>query len=455
MLEQALAAAEAARDQDLADLLEELRIPSVSTLPEHRDDCRRNAEWLIARLEAIGLSTSLTDVVEGGHPVLRADWMGRPGAPVLTLYGHYDVQPPDPLDEWDSPPFEPVVRDDVVFARGCADNKGNHMAALKAVEHWMSVGGPPVNVRFLIEGEEEIGGESLPRYVVDNATDLATDCIVVWDGGFSSDDHPSLCVGLRGLLYTDIEVRGTKTDVHSGFGGVAPNSCDALATMLGKLHDERRRVTVPGFYDDVLTPSDAEMALWHRDPDGEAGLKKLLGVEALVGEDDYSIEERTWTRPTLEVNGFIGGFTGVGAKTVIAARAHAKVSMRLVPNQDPDRILDALRAHAESLIGPAFSVMVKAHTSSPAVLLGAEHAPAQAAMKAWEEAMGRKAVVVRSGGSIPVCTAFSEAIGAPMIVGGVATKDGAAHGPNERLYLDHYYGGIDMLIRFMQRLADG
>jgi acetylornithine deacetylase/succinyl-diaminopimelate desuccinylase-like protein len=455
VLEQALTAAASSRDQALADLLEELRIPSVSTLPQHRVDCRRNAEWLVDRLTKLGFECGLHEVLADGHPVLRADWMRRPGAPTVTLYGHYDVQPPDPLDEWDSPPFEPVVRDGVVFARGCADNKGNHMAALKAVEAWMAVGGPPCNVRFLIEGEEEIGGQSLPMYVRDNASDLASDCIVVWDGGFSSDDHPSLVVGLRGLLYTDIEVQGTQTDVHSGFGGVAPNACDALASMLGKLHDEKRRVTVPGFYDDVVTPSDAEMALWHRDPDGDAGIKKVLGVDQLVGEEDYSLEERTWTRPTLEINGMVGGFTGHGAKTVIAARAHAKVSMRLVPNQDPDKVLESLRAHCESLIGPAYSVTVKAHTSSPAVLLGVDHAPARAAMKAWEESMGRKAVVVRTGGSIPVCTAFSEALGSPMIVGGVATKDSKAHGPNERLYLDHYYGGTDMLIRFLQRMADG
>lgn len=453
MLEEALAAALHAREADLADLVEELRIPSVSTLPEHRDDVRRNAEWLAEKLRALGFETSLVDVKPDGHPVLRADWMHREGAPVVTLYGHYDVQPPDPLDEWESPPFEPVVKDGVVYARGCADNKGNHMATLKAVEHWMSIGGPPCNVRFLIEGEEEIGGESLPIYVREHADELATDAIVVWDGGYSSDDHPSLIVGLRGLLYTDIEVQGTQTDVHSGYGGVAPNACDALSSMLAQLHDEKRRVTVPGFYDDVVEASDAELKLWHRDPDGEATLKKLFGTQALVGEDDFGIEERTWTRPSLEINGMVGGFTGHGAKTVIAARARAKVSMRLVPNQDPDTILAALRAHCESLIGPAYSVTVKPHAASPAVSLGVEHAAAAAAMTAWRDATGKDCVVVRSGGSIPVCTAFSQALSVPMVVSGVATKDSGAHGPNEKLYVDHYYAGIDMIIRFLQEMS--
>jgi acetylornithine deacetylase/succinyl-diaminopimelate desuccinylase-like protein len=454
MLDQALAAATHGREKDLADLVEELRIPSVSTLPEHRDDVRRNAEWLVAKLQALGFETSLTDVKPDGHPVLRADWIRREGAPTVTLYGHYDVQPPDPLDEWDSPPFEPVVKDGVVYARGCADNKGNHMATLKAVEHWMSVGGPPCNVRFLIEGEEEIGGESLPIYVREHADELDTACVVVWDGGYSADDHPSLVVGLRGLLYTDVEVQGTQTDVHSGFGGVAPNACDALASMLANLHDDKRRVTVPGFYDDVVEASDAELELWHRDPDGEATFKKLFGTEALVGEEDFGLEERTWTRPSLEINGMVGGFTGHGAKTVIAARARAKVSMRLVPNQDPEKILAALRAHCESLIGPAYSVTVKAHTSSPAVQLGVEHHAARAAMAAWKSATQKECVVVRTGGSIPVCTAFSEALGVPMIVSGVATKDSGAHGPNEKLYVDHYYAGIDMIIRFLQEIAD-
>jgi acetylornithine deacetylase/succinyl-diaminopimelate desuccinylase-like protein len=454
-LDDALAVAARSRDEAVVELVEELRIPSVSTLPEHRDDCRRNADWLVARLEGLGFSAQLVDVLEGGHPVLRADWMGRPGAPVLTIYGHYDVQPPDPLDEWISPPFEPVVTNGLVVARGVADNKGNHMAAIRAIDAWMAAGGPPCNVRFLIEGEEEIGGESLPTYVRKEAHDLATDAIAVWDGGFSSDGRPALCVGLRGLLYVDVVLTGAKTDLHSGgFGGVAPNACDALAGVLAALHDETRRITVPGFYDDVVSPAPDEVAKWHRDSDLASTLADIMGT-TLFGEESFSIEERLWTRPTLEVNGFVGGFTGHGAKTVIPSRASAKVSMRLVPDQDPDKILDALTSYLRALAPAGTSVEVHAHTSSPPVLLGADHVAARAAMTAWDEATGKGCVLVRTGGSIPVTTAFAEALGAPMIIGGVSSKDSGAHAPNEKLRLENYYGGIDMMIRFMQGLADG
>jgi acetylornithine deacetylase/succinyl-diaminopimelate desuccinylase-like protein len=262
-------------------------------------------------------------------------------------------------------------------------------------------------------------------------------------------------VGLRGLLYTDVVATGSKIDLHSGgFGGVAPNACDALAIVLAALHDEKRAVTVPGFYDDVRPLDQDEQARWHRDPDGAARFEQLMGA-GVVGEPGFSIEERLWTRPTLEVNGFTGGFTGHGAKTVIPARASAKVSMRLVPDQDPDAILKSLQAHVADLAPPGVSIEVTALTSSPPVLLGADHAPAQGAMRSWERAMGKPCVLVRTGGSIPVATAFAEAVGAPMIISGVSSKDSAAHAPNERLYLDNYYGGIDMMIRFMQEIADG
>jgi acetylornithine deacetylase/succinyl-diaminopimelate desuccinylase-like protein len=451
----ALAIARRDRKASLRELMEELRIPSISTLPEHREDCRRNARWLMERFETLGFETQLVDVIDGGHPVLRADWIKHDGAPVLTIYGHYDVQPPDPLDQWDSAPFEPVMTGDSVIARGCSDNKGNHLAALRAAAAWMAVGGPPCNVRFLIEGEEEIGGESLPIYVKQNADDLETGCVVLWDGGFSSDERPSLCVGLRGLLYVEITAIGAKSDLHSGgFGGVAPNACDALASILASLHDGSRRVTVPGFYDDVRPPDALEQARWHRDPDGERRFKMLMGVHTLVGETDYTLEERLWTRPTLEVNGFIGGFTGPGAKTVIPSRASSKVSMRLVPDQDPGVIAAALNNHLADNASDAVSVSCEILTSSPPVLLGASHPPARAALAAWEEAMGRPAVLVRSGGSIPVATAFADAIGAPMIISGVSSKDSGAHAPNEKLRLANYYGGIDMMVLFMQGFAD-
>lgn len=452
MLHEALEFAKASRDAALADLVEELRIPSVSTLPEHRADCRRNAEWLVDRFADLGFETQLVDVVPDGHPVLRADWIGHTDAPTLTIYGHYDVQPPDPLDEWTSDPFDPVVHDEVLFARGCADNKGNHMSALKAAECWMQAGSPPVNLRFLIEGEEEIGGSSLPTYLRQNASELSTDSVLLWDGGFATDGSPSLCAGLRGMLYVEIEVAGSARDLHSGFGGAAPNAAFELARILAALKDDKERITVPGFYDDVRDPDPDEVARWHRMSDDE--LKALFGTETLVGEAGYDTNERLRTRPTLELNGVVGGFTGAGMKTVIPAKATAKVSMRLVPDQDPNAILKALEQHVAELANPWVRAKVTKLESTPPVLCGYDHSAAQAATKAFADAFGRPAVLVRSGGSIPVATAFSEAIGAPMVVSGIATMDSGAHGPNERLYLGNFYGGIEMLIRFMQELAD-
>jgi acetylornithine deacetylase/succinyl-diaminopimelate desuccinylase-like protein len=450
-LDKALQAAADAKDESLAELIEELRIPSVSTLPEHRGDCRRNAEWLTDRLDALGFDTKLLDVVDGGHPVLRADWSLHDNAPHLTIYGHYDVQPPDPLDEWDSDPFDPQVTDDVLVARGCSDNKGNHMAALRAVTAWMRAGGPPVNVRFLIEGEEEISGRSLPTYLRAKASDLATDCILLWDGGFSTDDSPALTSGLRGMLY--VETTGAVRDLHSGFGGAAPNPAMTLARILASLKDDDEHITVPGFYDGVRDPDPDEVALWRRSDEDE--LKAMFGIDTLVGEKGYDVDERMWARPTLELNGIVGGFTGAGMKTVIGSKALAKVSMRLVPDQDPDAILAALGTYVASIQTPGVRTTVRKLEAAPPVLCGFDHAGAKAASKAFEDTFGRPTVIVRSGGSVPVATAFNDAIGAPMVISGIATKDAGAHGPNERLYLENYYGGVEMLVRFMQELADG
>jgi len=451
-LDKALATADESKDESLAELVEELRIPSISTLPQHRDDCRRNAQWLIDRFEALNFETKLIDVVDGGHPVLQADWSVHNNAPHLTIYGHYDVQPVDPLDEWDSDPFDPKVTDDLVIARGCSDNKGNHMATLRAVTAWMRAGGPPVNVRFLLEGEEEIAGRSLPEYLRANAPELATDCVLLWDGGFSTDDSPALTSGLRGMLYVEIETTGAVRDLHSGFGGAAPNPAMTLARVLASLKDTDEHVTIPGFYDDVREPDPDEVSRWRRSEEDE--LKALFGVDTLVGEKGFGVDERLWVRPTLEVNGIVGGFTGSGMKTVIGAKALAKVSMRLVPDQDPDVILAALDSYLQSMATPGVRVTVRKLEAAPPVLCGYDHAAARAAAKAFEDAFGRPTVLVRSGGSVPVATAFNDAIGAPMVVSGIATKDSGAHGPNEKLYLNNYHGGIEMLIRFMQELAD-
>jgi len=452
-LERALELARAGRGAAEADLFEELRIPSVSTLPEHRDDVRRNCDWLAGRLRSLGFEASITDVVEGGHPVLQADWRAADGAPTLTIYGHYDVQPPDPLDEWHTPPFEPTVRDGMVYARGCSDNKGNHMAAIEAAEHALAAGGPPVNLRFLLEGEEEITGPSLPAYVQENAARLGTDHVLVWDGGFSADGRPELVTGLRGILYVELEASGPASDLHSGFGGNAPNPLNTLARILGELKGRDGRVTIPGFYDGVERPAEEEMADWDRTDAFAETLRGVIGATVLEGEAGYSVAERAWSRPTLDVNGFVGGFTGEGKKTVIAARGRAKVSMRLVPPQDPMRILDSLREYLDELTTPGVRVEVRLLGAAPPVVTGAAHRGAVALSSAFEAAFGHPAARLRTGGSIPVASAFQEALGAPMMISGLAQPGAGAHAPNEHFSLDHYHRGTEALLRLLWSLG--
>ena len=455
-LDRALEVARASHAAAEADFFEELTIASVSTLPEHRGDVRRNCSWLADRFRSVGFETSITDVDERGHPVLRADWRSSSaGAATLTIYGHYDVQPPDPLEEWQSPPFEPTVRDGMVYARGSSDNKGNHMAALKAAEYALAAGGPPINLRFLLEGEEEITGPSLPQYVRANASDLATDYVLVWDGGFSPDGRPELVTGLRGILYVELEASGPAVDLHSGaYGGNAPNPLNTLAWILGELKGRDGRVTIPGFYDGVRMPSLEETADWDFSQAYGETVRKLMGATALEGEAAYSPAERAWARPTLDVNGFIGGFTGEGKKTVIPARGSAKVSMRLVPDQDPMRVLDSLREYIDELTSPGVKVEVKLLGAAPPVLADAAHPGATALSEAFEVAFGIPAARLRTGGSIPVAIDFQEALGAPMMISGLAQPGSGAHSPNEHFSLDHFHRGTEALIRLMWSLPE-
>ncbi|HEV2035127.1 MAG TPA: dipeptidase [Candidatus Dormibacteraeota bacterium] len=456
LMEAALKRAAAGRDADLADLFEELRIPSVSTLPERREDCLRNARWLRDRLERLGMETQIVDVIDGGLPIVVGDWNGQPGKPHLTIYGHYDVQPPDPLDEWKSPPFEPEIRNGHIYARGCADNKGNHMATLKAVEHLFAAGGPPINLRFLIEGEEEITGESLPRYIRANGSKLKTDSVLVWDSGFDDDGHPTLATALRGLLYVELHATGAAVDLHSGsFGGVAPNPINTLARIIGELKDRNGHITIPGFYDSVRPPSAEELAEWKKhDKKYAETVRRVSGAHALEGEPGFMALERTGSRPTLDANGIIGGFTGAGKKTVIPARASAKVSLRLVPDQDWKTILASLEKHIRTLTTPGVEVKVDLLGSAPPVLCGVDHPAAQALRAAYREAFGKDTALVRVGGSIPVSVDFQEAIGAPLVISGIAQADDAIHSPNEHLVVDQYHRGIEAVIRFICLLGD-
>ena len=453
----ALARAAAARDADLEDLMEELRIPSVSTLPERREDCLRNARWLRDRFDRLGFKTEIVDVMEGGLPVVVADWSERPGHPHLTIYGHYDVQPPDPMDEWKSPPFEPVVREGRLFARGAADNKGNHMATVKAVEHLFAAGGPPINLRFIIEGEEEISGESLPRFIRASSSRLETDAVLIWDSGLDEDGHPTLATALRGLLYVELHATGPAVDLHSGvYGGVAPNPINTLARIIGELKDRHGHVTIPGFYDAVVSPSPEELADWKKkDARYAETVKRLSGARALEGEEGFLALERTGSRPTLDANGIVGGFTGAGKKTVIPALASAKVSMRLVPDQEWKTILGALKKQVQELTTPGVEIKVDLLGSAPPVTCGVDHPAAKAMRAAYKAAFGKETTLIRVGGSIPVSIDFQEAIGAPLVISGIAQSDSAVHSPNERLVVDNYYRGIDAVIRFICGMAHG
>lgn len=451
----ALTQAAAAQDADLQDLIEELRIPSVSTLPERRDDCLRNARWLRDRFERLGMQTEIVDVMDGGLPVVVADWNGRPGQPHLTIYGHYDVQPPDPMDEWKSPPFEPEIRDGLLFARGAADNKGNHMATVKAVEHLFAAGGPPVNLRFLIEGEEEISGESLPRYIRANGLHLRTDAVLIWDSGLDEDGHPTIATALRGLLYVELRASGPAVDLHSGvYGGVAPNPINTLARIVGELKDRHGHVTIPGFYDAVVRPSAEELADWKKkDARYAETVLRLSGARALEGEEGFLALERTGSRPTLDANGIVGGFIGEGKKTVIPAHASAKVSMRLVPDQDWKTILGALKKQVQELTTPGVEIQVDLLGAAPPVTCGVDHPAARAMRAAYKAAFGKETTLIRVGGSIPVSIDFQEAVGAPLVISGIAQSDSAVHSPNERLVVDNYYRGIDAVIRFICGMA--
>ncbi len=450
-VETALARARQHRDQDLADLLEEVRIPSVSALPERREDCLRNAQWLQVRLRRLGLQVEVVEVNAGQPPLVVAGARRRAGRPHLTVYGHYDVQPPDPLDLWESPPFEPQIRDGRIYARGVADSKGNHMAAVKAVEHLVAGGELPVDLRFLIEGEEEVSGTSLPKYLRENAESLQTDAVLLWDGGFDEYGRPTLATALRGLLYVEIHAEGAPVDLHSGtYGGIAPNPANTLARILGELKDRDGRVTIPGFYDSVRNPADEELRAWRAD-DAKfvAAVREITGMTVLESDPKFLALEGTGSRPTLDVNGILSGFVEPGQKTVIPAKAFAKVSMRLVADQDWKAILESLQAYAPTLSTPGVRVRVEMLSAAPPVTAGTDSAAATQLRAAFRETFGKDTALVRVGGSIPVAVDFQEAIGAPLLISGIDEADTAIHSPNERLSVEQYQLGIEALIRFI------
>ncbi|MGH9393971.1 MAG: dipeptidase [Terriglobales bacterium] len=443
----------------LAELRALLSIPSISTLPAHRADMDRAREFLAARLRDAGcehIEALGAPEFPNGIPVLYADWLHAPGAPTVLFYGHYDVQPPDPLNEWLTPPFEPTVRDGNLYARGAADDKGQMYTHLKAVEALRALLGKlPVNVRFLIEGEEEVGGETVEHVVRQHRAKLSCDCVVVSDTAMFAPGLPSLDVGLRGMVYAEVEMRGAERDLHSGlYGGIAPNPFEALARVITGLKGADGKILIPGFYDRVVPPSAEEQAAWRRLPfDEESYRKDEVRAPALTGESGYSVFERTWSRPTLDIHGMPGGFTGPGSKTVIPARASAKISMRLVPNQEPAEIFANFEAAVRRLTPAGFASTTRLWNSADPIVVDTGNRFIRAGVDALRSVFEGEPVFVRSGGSVPVVALFTSVLQAPVVMMGFGFPDDGLHSPNEKFALANYYGGIRTVAEFLVRLA--
>lgn len=431
------------RDHYLTELAEFLAIPSISSSPDHAADVRRCAEWTAAHMRRIGLEH--VELIETpGHPVVYADWLHAEGAPTILFYGHYDVQPVDPVELWESPPFEATVRDGEIYARGAADDKGQVFMHLKAIEaHLSKAGRLPVNMRLLIEGEEEVGSAHLDQLIRDHKERLKADVVVISDSAMFDRGVPSICYSLRGLVYFQIDLRGTASDLHSGvFGGAVANPAMVLAQVLAQMKDKGGRVKIPGFYDDVRPLSEEERAAWATLPFNEKKYRKDLGAPKLFGESGYSVLERVWSRPTFEVNGLLSGFTGEGAKTVIPAVAMAKISMRLVPDQDPDRIAELFEAYLRKVTPKTVELTVTRMHGGKPWITGYDTAFVRAAGRAIEQGFGKAPVFCREGGSIPVVSTFKQELGLPAVLFGVGLPDENAHAPNERLDLGNFHNGI-------------
>jgi acetylornithine deacetylase/succinyl-diaminopimelate desuccinylase-like protein len=440
--------------QAQSELIEWLSIPSVSTLPELKGETRRAAQWLHGKLETLGFSSQVLET--NGHPVVYAEKLEAGDAPTVLLYGHYDVQPVDPLNEWTTDPFEPAMRDDQIFARGSTDDKGQVYAHVKALELMLrDHGSLPVNLKLLIEGEEEIGSPNLKPFVEANADKLSCDVVVISDGAMFAPDVPTLTTGLRGLCYLEVHVQGASKDLHSGgYGGAVANPIQALAQIIQSLRDGNGKILVPGMYDDVREVSAAELEGWRKLPFDEAQFARSVNVTALPGEPGFGVLERLWARPTLEINGIWGGFQGEGQKTVLPAKAGAKISLRLVPDQKPDEIFELVKRHVESLELPGVRVEVrKLHTGNP-VLVDADSPAAQAALQAISRAYpGKDVAFVRTGGTIPVVSVFRERLNAPVLLVDYGLPDDGAHGPDERFTLECFRKGIEVSGYLYQELS--
>lgn len=441
----------------LDELKDFLRIPSVSTLPEHKPDIARAANFVAQSLRAAGLE-NVEIIPTAGNPLIYAEWLHAPGKPTVLCYGHYDVQPPDPLELWHSPPFEPAVHDGNIYARGASDDKGQMYMHIKAVEALRTVhdGRLPVNLKFLIEGEEEIGGASISKFVAENSAKLASDVALVSDTQLYAEGLPTLCIGLRGLVYMEVEATGPARDLHSGlFGGAAPNPIQGLIELLAKCKDAGGSIRIPGMYDDVAQPAPVERESWERLPFDEAEfLRHEIGANALAGEVGYSVLERIWARPTMEVHGIAGGFTGAGSKTVIPSKAVAKVSFRLVPRQDPSKILKSFRDFLQVNAPRGIEIQLRVLSAGPAVMVDPAHPAIQIAAQAFRDVFGKPTVFTRNGGSIPVVGDFAQHLGIPTVLMGFGLPDDGLHSPNEKYRIENYYSGIMTIAHFFEQMGE-
>ena len=453
-LEKVLACVDQNRQQFEADLCELLRIPSVSADSQFASDVRRAANWLVEHLRGFGLSVELFETP--GHPLVYAESPPVPSAPVALVYGHYDVQPPDPLDEWVSPPFEPTERDGNLFARGATDDKGQMLTHVKSVQAWLAAADQlPLQVKLLIEGEEEVGSEHLEAFLAENKEKLACDCVVVSDTAQFAPGVPAITYGLRGIAYYEIHLTGPNSDLHSGvFGGAVTNPANTLHKLLAAIVDDDGRIQLPGFYDDVVPLTDREREQFASLPFGEQAFQGNLGVAGLTGEKDFTTLERRWARPSFDVNGIWGGYQGEGAKTVLPGRAGAKFSFRLVPNQDPKKVTAGLRELLEPLVPPGITMELIDYHGAPGIAMSLESPFLEAAADAIEAGFGNRPVFIREGGSIPIVNTFAEQLKADVLLLGWGQNDDNLHAPNEKFSLADFHRGIRASAALWKCIAD-
>ncbi len=439
----------------LNELKEFIAIPSISTGEENKNEVARCANWVADHLKNIGMNNVQVLPTEG-HPVVYGEWLGAPGKPTVLIYGHYDVQPVDPIDLWESPPFEATVRGENLYARGTADDKGQVFIHFKAVEAYMkNVGSLPMNLKFIIEGEEEVGSANLPKFLKEHKDLLKADLIVVSDSSMFAKGVPSICYGLRGLSYMQIDLVGPKGDLHSGsFGGSVHNPIQALTEIVASLHDKNGKITIPGFYNDVLALTKKERDAFKKLPWNDKKYAKELGVKQLYGEKGFTTLERLWARPTLECNGIWGGFTGEGAKTVLPSKASAKISMRLVPHQKSAKIAKLFEKHIKKIAPKSVQVTVRNLHGGEAAITPIDSPGVKAAVAALEKGFNKKPLYQREGGSIPIVVDFKRILGLDTVLLGFGLPDENAHAPNEFINLDNFYGGMRTVAHLFNELPN-